>query len=208
MNFTVNMMGLFDFLFGNKRQTSVQIMDDRIWLSQNAKVNGIKQQIRQQTDSTAILLVAHFEETLQQLRTITAGDNADTPVQLMLAENLASDIAARLNTDESTIVDLIVAERHPLKSADDALIAFTESLPCRCRVAYHLSLDDPLLRRFIGGFVEKMLENLGMNKDEPLESHLISRRIKAAQKKIEQQAFGNSRAFSASEWLELNMPNV
>lgn len=198
-------MGLFDFLFGNKRQTSVQILDDRIWLSQNAKIGGIKQQIKQQTDSAAILLVAHFEETLQQLRSITVGDTA---VQLVLAEDLTSDVTSRFNTEETATIDLIVAERHPLKSADDALIAFTESLPCQCRVAYHLSLDDPLLSRFIGGFVEKMLENLGMNEDEPLESQLISRRIKAAQKKIEQQAFGNSRAFSASEWLELNMPNV
>ena len=197
------MMGMFDFLFGNKPQTTVQVLNDRIWLSQNAKINGIKQQIRQQTDSATILLVAHFEETLQQLRTITADHQ---PVHLVLAENLTSDITSRINTDESATIDLIVAERHPLKSADDALMSFAEGLPCRCRLAYHLSLEDPLLKLFVGEFVEKMLESLGMKEDEPIESQMVSRRIKAAQQKNEERAFGNSRAFSAAEWLELNMP--
>ncbi len=200
-------MGLFDFLFGIKQQSSVQILDDRIWKTQNAKISGIKQQIRQRADSAAILLVAHFEETLAQLRSNTVGDNTDTPVQLILAEDLKSDIAARLNTEETSTIDLIFAERHLLRSADDAIMVFAESLPCRCRVAYHLSLEDPLFKRFIGGFVEKILETLGLKEDEPLESEALSRRIKGAQQRIEKQAFGNSRAKSAAEWLELNMPN-
>lgn len=75
-------------------------------------------------------------------------------------------------------------------------------------MASHLSLEDPLLRKFIGEFVATMLENPGMKKDEPRECQLVSRRMKAAQMKIEQRAFGNSRAFSAAEWLELDMPNV
>ncbi len=199
-------MGVFDFLFGNKRETTVQVFDDRIWLSQNAKIGGINQQIRQHTDSAVIVLVAHFEETLQQVRSINAGHNTDTPVSLILAEDLTSNFASKLNTEQTSTVNLIVTERHPLKSADDAIMAFAEGLPCRCNVTYHLSLEDPLIKRFIGGFVEKMLENLGMKEDEPIESQLVSRRIKAAQKKNEQQAFGNSRAFSAAEWLELNMP--
>ena len=206
MNLTVKMMGLLDFLFGNKRDTTVQVLNDRIWLPQNAKINGIKQQIRPQTDSAAILLVAHFKETLQQLRAIAAGDNSGTPVQLVLAENLTSDITSRLNTDETSTIDLIVAERHPLKSADDALMLFAQDLSCRCRVAYHLSLEDPVVKLFVGEFVEKMLESLGMKEDEPIESQMVSRRIRAAQQKNEERAFGNSRAFSAAEWLESNMP--
>jgi hypothetical protein len=118
-------MGLFDFLFGSKQQSSVQILDDRIWKTQNAKLSGIKQQIRQKSDSVAVLLVAHFEETLQQLRSITAGDNTETPVQLILAEDLESD-TARLNPEANSVIDLIVAERHPLKSADDALLLIAE----------------------------------------------------------------------------------
>jgi len=51
----------------------------------------------QQADSAAILLIAHFEETLQQLRSITVGDTA---VQLVLAENLTSDITSKINTAE------------------------------------------------------------------------------------------------------------
>jgi preprotein translocase subunit SecA len=199
-------MGLFDFLFASKQQSSVQVLDDRIWMTQNAKLSGIKQQIRQSSDSAAILLVAHFEETLQQLRSMIADYHTATSVQLILAEDLESD-TARLNPEENSVIDLIIAERHPLKSADDALLLIAESLPCRCRVAYHLSLEDPLFKHFLSGSLETILEQLGMKENEPIESPLITRSVKGAQQKIEKQAFGNSRAKSAAEWLELNIPN-
>ena len=205
-SFKVKPMGLFDFIFGSKRQSSVHVSDDRIWMTQNAKISGIKQQIRQKSDSAAILLVAHFEETLQQLRSITAGDNAEKPVQLILAEDIKSD-TARLNPEANSVIDLIVAERHPLKSADAALLLIAEGTPCRCRVAYHLSLEDPLFKLFLSGSLKNLLEQLGMKEEEPIESPMVSRSVKKAQQRVEKQAFGNSRAKSAAEWLELNMPN-
>ncbi len=198
-------MGLFDSIFGGKRQSSVHVLDDRIWMTQSAKLSGIKHQLRQKTDSATILLVAHFEETLQQLRSITA-EYAEKPVQLILAEDLKSD-TARLNPEENSVIDLIVAERHPLKSADDALLLIAEGMPCRFRVTYHVSLEDPLFKHFLSGSLETILEQLGMKENEPIESPLITRSVKGAQQKIEKQAFGNSRAKSAAEWLELNIPN-
>jgi len=199
-------MGLFDFIFGSKRQSSVHVADDRIWMTQNAKLSGIKQQLRQKTESAVILMVAHFEETLQQLRSMIADYHTATSVQLILAKDFESD-TARLHPDEDSTIDLIIAERHPLKSADDALLLIAESLPCQCRVAYHLSLEDPLFKHFLSGSLETILEQLGMKENEPIESPLITRGVKGAQQKIEKQAFGNSRAKSAAEWLELNMPN-
>lgn len=199
-------MGLFGTIFGGKRQSSVQVLDDRIWMTQNAKLSGIKQQIRQSSDSAAILLVAHFEETLQQLRSMIADYHTATSVQLILAEDLESD-TARLNPEENSVIDLIVAERHPLKSADDALLLIAEGMPCRFRVTYHVSLEDPLFKLFLSGSLKNLLEQLGMKEDEPIESPMVSRSVKKAQQRVEKQAFGNSRAKSAAEWLEMNMPN-
>jgi len=101
-----------------------------------------------------------------------------------------------------------VAERHPLLTVDDKLMQFAETMPCRCRLTHHLSLEDPLLTKFAGVWVARTLEALGMSEYEMIESNMVSRRIKAAQKKIQAQAIGNSGAGSAAEWMEKNLPKV
>lgn len=197
-------MGIFDLLFG--KRSSVQLLEDRIWLTQPARYKGVAQQVFESTDSAVILLIAHFEDTLEQLATIADADSGDVPVQATLAENLSTDIATRLRIDDSATIDLIVAEKHPLLSADEAILQFAEEIPCRCRLVYHLSLEDPVLKLFATEFVHKILDSLGMTEDEPIESRMVGRRIKAAQQKIESTATGNRPAASATEWLELNLP--
>ena len=199
-------MGLFSFLFGGGPGSTVQALDDRIWITEDAKFKGLARQLNESNDSAVILLIAHFEDTYEQLTTITDGYSGDVPVQAVLAGNLSSDIAARLSIDESATINLIVAERHPLLSADDAIMQFTEEIPCNCRLWYHLSLEDPLLKMFASEFVQRILDSLGMTEDEPIESNMISRRVKAAQQKLESTATGNDKASSAAEWLELNTP--
>ena len=82
-----------------------------------------------------------------------------------LASNLSTDIANRLNVDESATIDVIVAERHPMFSVDEKLMQFAEDLPCRCRIVHHLSVDDPLLKVIAGEWIEGVLEQLGMTED-------------------------------------------
>jgi len=199
-------MGLFDMLLGGGSRSTVQALDDRIWLTEEAKFKGLSQQLNESNDSAVILLIAHFDDTLAKLTAVADAYSGDVPLQATLAENLSTDIAARLSIDESATIDLIVTERHPLLSADDAITQFADEIPCNCRLAYHLSLEDPVLKLFATEFVHRILDSLGMKEDEPIESNMVSRRVKAAQQKIESTATGNSRAASAAEWLELNMP--
>ena len=58
------------------------------------------------------------------------------------------------------------------------------------------------------GWVENLLRRMGMAEDEAIESQMVSRRIKAAQQKIEKEAFGDSDAGSAAEWLDANVPTM
>ncbi len=201
-------MGLFDFLTRGKF-SRVDRREDRIWLTQAAKLNGIRADLLDcaRSESVAVLLIAHFPDTLARLETLIAdGPGGDVPLQPVLATNLSTDLAARLQVDESARMDLIVAERHPLPSVDDGLVRFAEELPCRTRLAVHMSLDDPLLKPFVGDWLEKMLAQLGMHEDEPIESRLVSRRIRAAQEKVADQATGNREADSAADWMAKNLP--
>ncbi|WP_404309207.1 preprotein translocase subunit SecA [Neorhodopirellula lusitana] len=54
---------------------------------------------------------------------------------------------------------------------------------------FFLSLEDDLMRIFAGDFVKSMMERMGMKEGEAIESTLVTRRIAAAQKKVEERNF-------------------
>jgi hypothetical protein len=54
---------------------------------------------------------------------------------------------------------------------------------------FFLSLEDDLMRIFAGRMGQKILETLGMQEGEAIESRMVTRRIEAAQKKVEERHF-------------------
>ncbi len=54
---------------------------------------------------------------------------------------------------------------------------------------FFLSLEDDLMRIFAGEWVKGILQRLGMKEGEAIESRMVSRRIEAAQKKVEERHF-------------------
>ncbi|HEY6565449.1 MAG TPA: preprotein translocase subunit SecA, partial [Pirellulaceae bacterium] len=54
---------------------------------------------------------------------------------------------------------------------------------------FYLSLRDDLMRIFAGPWAERILKSLGMPEGEAIESRMVSRRIEAAQKKVEERNF-------------------
>jgi preprotein translocase subunit SecA len=54
---------------------------------------------------------------------------------------------------------------------------------------FFLSLEDDLMRIFAGPWVKTILERLGMEEGEKIESRMVSRRIEAAQRKVEERHF-------------------
>ncbi len=54
---------------------------------------------------------------------------------------------------------------------------------------FYLSLEDDLMRIFAGEWVKNILTRLGMQPGEAIESRMVTRRIEAAQKKVEEMNF-------------------
>lgn len=202
-------MGLFSALFGGGSRSKVHHLGDRVWLTHGAKLAAIRRDIHDRVNdgAAAILLVAHFEETREQLDRIVESLPERHPLTVVLVEELQPEFAERLRLDESVQIDMIVAERHLLDSEDKRLIDFANQLPCTCRIGQHMSIEDPLIDIFIGESVRNVLEAMGMTEHESIESSIVSRRIKSAQKKIAASATGNRSARSAAEWLERNFPS-
>lgn len=200
-------MGIFDFLFGGNRST-VTVHPDRIWLTNRAKQNGIKKEILKQVGlhPGKLLLVAHFSDVLETLHELCGEISASCEVTL--ASELSTDLRMFDACDSETGYFILVAERHPLASHDNDVMQFAEELLCKCQIAFHMSLEDPLMKLFAGEWVENLLRQLGMAEDEVIESSMVSRRVTAAQKKIAEKSFGDSDAQSAAEWFEVNAPNM
>jgi len=204
-------MGLFDFLFGGaKKQTNIDVVPDHIWMTTEARFAGLAKEtaVRSTSETVAILLVAHFPDVLGRLEKIANQQEWEVPCQAVLAHTLNENFAASLNVDESDRIDILVGERHPLPSVDSCLEEFAKTVPCRCRLSHHVSLEDAVVKVFAGDWVKNTLQQLGMREGEAIQSQMVSRQIRQAQLRIEGRAFGSLRAESAAEWLAKNCPDL
>ncbi|MGA2060274.1 MAG: SEC-C metal-binding domain-containing protein [Thermoguttaceae bacterium] len=84
---------------------------------------------------------------------------------------------------------IIGSERHEARRIDLQLRgrAGRQGDPGSSR--FYLSLEDDLMRIFAGEWVKNILTRLGMKEGEAIESHMVSRRIEGAQKKVEERNF-------------------
>jgi len=203
-------MGLLDFLFGGRKRARAEELTDRLWMTSDAKFDGLRREAitRSTGGADAVLLVAHFADVLARLEGIVGQHSWAVPCRAVLASDLSRELAFAARLDESAVIDILVAERHPLPSVDDELAEFARALPCRCRIVHFLSLEDAVLKAFVGEQVRGMLKHLGMKDDEAIESAMVSRQVRKAQQRIEGRSFGSSRAASAAEWLQKNCPDL
>ncbi len=84
---------------------------------------------------------------------------------------------------------IIGTERHEARRIDNQLRgrAGRQGDPGSSR--FYLSLEDDLMRIFAGEWVSTVLQRLGMQEGEAIESRMVTRRITAAQKKVEERNF-------------------
>lgn len=203
-------MGFFNWLSG--RRGAVQVAADLIWLTGRAKLAGIERQTAAALAGPdmpdAVFLVAHFQECLDELNALATRAGFDRDRVLIVSSSALEGRAAERGPDASCHLLIIVAERHPLPSHDDALLQFARSLSCRCRFIQHASLEDPLLMAFAGPWVEDVLRRLGMTEEQAIESWMVRRHIRMAQQQIANRAIGDAAAASAKAWIERNCPNI
>ncbi len=200
-------MGLFDWLTG--KRSNVEVAADRIWLTDKAKLAGIatevEQALAQAAPPVALFLVAHFQDYLQELQALAEEKGFDAGrVLVALAGDLENRSPPSGIFDHSGSLSFVVGQRHPLLSHDDALLQFARSLPCRCRITHHLSLEEPMMAALAGDWIVEALKRLGMSEDEAIENRAVTRTIRAAQKKVEKMSVGDTPADSVEQWFSLN----
>ncbi len=84
---------------------------------------------------------------------------------------------------------IVGTERHEARRIDNQLRgrAGRQGDPGSSR--FFLSLQDDLMRIFAGDWVGRVLQSMGMEQGQAIESRMVSKRIEAAQKKVEERNF-------------------
>ena len=87
---------------------------------------------------------------------------------------------------------IIGTERHESRRIDNQLRGRAGRQGDPGSSQFYLSLEDELMRRFGSENIMGMMERLGFEEDQPIESRLISRAIESAQKRVEGNNFDHA----------------
>ena len=219
-------MGLLDWLWSRRYER----LPTRVFLTEQAKWTAIGRDVLHcRQDAALVIVTAHFPATYHTAAATLQGRAVDyeeltghldhnrldrliarsgpAPVVLALAELL--DDGERLVAEETgTSVAILAVERHPLYEHDERIEKFARNLSYPCRLADYVSLQDALMRQFVGHQIAQTLRALGMEESDSIDSALVTRRIRAAQQKIRNRAIGDEQTESPEEWLRRNCPDL
>ena len=193
-----------------KLPSHVQVVEDLIWASGDRKLRAIEEEVERAVRAATgpVLLVAHFPDLLRELREIAGRHGSGDLVRAVLGRDLSPEAARAAPLDESALMEILVAERHPHPVTDRRVMEFASQLPCRVRTTHHLSLEDPLFELFGAERIRNVMKSLGHEEDEVISHALVTRSVRRAQDRVEREARGpgDEPAESAGEWLASNLP--
>ncbi|MBD3920835.1 preprotein translocase subunit SecA [Paenibacillus sp. PR3] len=109
-----------------------------------------------------------------------------------IATNMAgrgTDILLGEGVSELGGLHIIGTERHESRRIDNQLRGRAGRQGDPGSSQFYLSLEDELMRRFGAENIMGMMERLGFDEDQPIESRMISRAVESAQKRVEGNNF-------------------
>ena len=84
---------------------------------------------------------------------------------------------------------VIGTERHESRRIDNQLRGRSGRQGDPGVTQFYLSMEDELMRRFGSDNMKSMMERLGMDDDQPIQSKMVSRAVESAQKRVEGNNF-------------------
>lgn len=118
---------------------------------------------------------------------------AGQPGTVTIATNMAgrgTDIKLTKEVKEAGGLAIIGTERHESRRVDRQLRGRAGRQGDPGSSVFFVSFEDQLMRLFATDRVMKMLDRLGLKEGEMIESHMVTRAIENAQKRVEENNFG------------------
>lgn len=119
-------------------------------------------------------------------------ENAGQKGAVTIATNMAgrgTDIKLGPGVIEVGGLHVLGTERHESRRIDNQLRGRAGRQGDPGSSQFYLSMEDELMRRFGSDNMRAMMERLGMEEDQPIESKLVSRAVETAQKRVEGNNF-------------------
>src|SRR5690625_2849600 len=119
-------------------------------------------------------------------------ENAGQQGSVTIATNMAgrgTDIKLGEGVIELGGLAVIGTERHESRRIDNQLRGRSGRQGDPGMSQFFLSMEDELMRRFGSDNLKNMMERLGMDDDQPIESKMVSRAVESAQKRVEGNNF-------------------
>src|SRR5690625_2436111 len=119
-------------------------------------------------------------------------ENAGQKGAVTIATNMAgrgTDIKLGPGVVELGGLAVIGTERHESRRIDNQLRGRAGRQGDPGMSQFYLSMEDELMRRFGSDNLKAMMERLGMDDDQPIESKMVSRAVESAQKRVEGNNF-------------------
>src|SRR5690625_538207 len=119
-------------------------------------------------------------------------ENAGQKGSITIATNMAgrgTDIKLGDGVIDLGGLAVIGTERHESRRIDNQLRGRSGRQGDPGMSQFFLSMEDELMRRFGSDNLKNMMERLGMDDDQPIESKMVSRAVESAQKRVEGNNF-------------------
>ena len=119
-------------------------------------------------------------------------ENAGEKGSVTIATNMAgrgTDIKLGEGVTELGGLAVIGTERHESRRIDNQLRGRSGRQGDPGITQFYLSMEDELMRRFGSDNLRSMMERLGMDDTQPLESKMVSKAVESAQKRVEGNNF-------------------
>lgn len=119
-------------------------------------------------------------------------ENAGQKSAITIATNMAgrgTDIKLGDGVKEAGGLAVIGTERHESRRIDNQLRGRSGRQGDPGMSQFFLSMEDELMRRFGSDNLKSMMERLGMDDTQPIESKMVSRAVESAQKRVEGNNF-------------------
>lgn len=220
-------MGIFSKLFGE----TAPVFDERIWLTDAAKVADLVQRVRGSSETGSYpLVVHHFEDTgasvesalkradvscrrftdFAAVRTANvsswrAGAQAMILDATLLPWEVRNGETHKSPGSDAPRADVHLVEHYPLPTGDAHVLNLLPALGLTGALTCYTSLDEPWLHHFGGARLREVITRLGLDESERLEHTMITKALHKAQDRISKQTPQEIPCATCGDWVRRNL---
>lgn len=214
-------MRWWSWLLGGSAGKNVP-QSEQIWMTGRVRDEQVVARLKGAAPEARVILVVHFREDFDALQDRLRRDRVDleeieprspdhfedlvrSPGRyLVYSDALKPQGVASTRPAANAPLELLMVSRPVRHTVDEQILAFARELASPVQLQVFSSLDDLLVRGFSGNRVRELLKTLGMAEEEAIESAMVTRQIRKAQKAFEKDCSIPADVRSLRDWIDRN----